>query len=66
MAHHLADGLHEGVGGFDVPVQIANVGLDSFLLHLAGGWPQVDGGDFINPLSGIGEQVKPFRAVIGF
>ncbi len=63
---HLADGLHEGVGSFDVPVQVADVGLDSLLLHLAGGWPHVDGGDFINPLSGIGAQVKPFRAVVGF
>ena len=26
----------------------------------------MDGGDFINPLSGIGAQVKPFRAVVGF
>jgi len=26
----------------------------------------VDGGDFINPLSGIGAQVKPFRAAVGF
>ena len=66
MAHHLADGLHERVCGFDVPVQAADVGLDSFLLHLADGWPHMDSGDFINPLSGIGAQVKAFRAVVGF
>ena len=66
VAHHLADGLHEGVGGFDVPVQVPDVGLDSFLLHLADGWPHVDGGDLVNALSGIGTKVKPLRAVVGF
>ena len=63
---HLADGLHEGVGSFDVPVQVADVGLDSLLLHLADGWSHVDGGDFFNPLPGIGAQVKVFWAVVCF
>ena len=38
--------------------QIADVGLDTFLLHLAGGRSHVDGRDLVNPLSGIGAQVK--------
>ncbi len=52
---------------------IANMGkegknsriLDSFLLHLAGGWPHMDGRNLINPLPGIGAQVKPLWAVVG-
>ena len=44
----------------------ADVGLYAFLLQLADRWPHVDGGDFINPLSGIGTKVKALRAADGF
>ena len=32
----------------DLPVDFSLVGADAALLHLAGCWPQVDRGDFIN------------------
>ena len=66
VAHHLTDRLHEPVGGGNVPVQVADIGLYSSFLHLADRWPHVDGGDFIKPLPLIGTKVKAFRAVIGF
>ena len=37
------------VGG-DLPVYFALVGADAALFHLAGGWPQMDRGNFINAL----------------
>ena len=66
VAHHLTDRLHEPVGGGNVPVQVADVGLYPSFLHLGDRWPHVDGGDFIKPLPFIGTKVKAFRAVIGF
>ena len=66
VAHHLTDRLHEPVGGSNVPVQVADIGLYPSFLHLADRWPHVDGGDFIKPLPFIGTKVKAFRAVIGF
>ena len=62
----LPDGLHQTVGGSDFPVQVADIRLDTTFFHLPDSSPLMDSGDYINPLSGIGAQVKPFRAVIGF
>ena len=53
MAHHLANGLHKGVGGFDAPVQVADIGLDSLFLHM-------DGGDLANPLPGVEKKQDTF------
>ena len=66
VAHHLTDRLHEPVGGGNVPVQVADIGLYSSFLHLADRWPHVDGGDFIKPLPFIGTKVKALRASVGF
>ena len=66
VTHHLTDRLHEPVGGGNVPVQVADVGLYAPFLHLADGGSHVDGGDFVNALPGIGAQVKGFFAADGF
>ena len=42
------DFLQQLVVGGDLPVDFSLVGADAALLHLAGRWPQVDRGDFIN------------------
>jgi len=34
----------------DLSVYFSLVGADTALFHLAGGWPQMDRGDFINAL----------------
>ena len=66
VAYHLPDRLHKGIGGFDVPVQVADVGLYPSFLHLADCWPHMDGGNFIKPLPFIGTKVKALRASVGF
>ena len=58
----LPDRVHKAVGSLDVPAQVPDVGLDSFLLHGADGSAHVDGGDFVDFLSGIGAQVKALGA----
>ena len=45
------DFLEQLVVGGDLAVDFPLVGADAALLHLAGRWPQVDRGDFINALS---------------
>ena len=45
------DFFQQLVVGGDLPVDFSLVGADTALLHLAGRWPQVDRGDFINSLS---------------
>ena len=45
------DFFQQLVVGSDLPVYFPLVGADAALLHLAGRWPQVDRGDFINALS---------------
>ena len=42
------DFFQQLVVGGDLPVYFALVGADAALFHLAGGWPQMDRGDFIN------------------
>ena len=42
------DFLEQLIVGGDLPVDFSLVGADTALLHLAGRWPQVDRGDFIN------------------
>ena len=44
------DFFEQLVVGGDLPVDFSLVGADAALLHLAGRWPQVDRGDFINAL----------------
>ena len=39
---------------FDFPVQAADVGLDSFFLHVGDSGSRVDGGDFVNTLGAWG------------
>lgn len=64
--HRPPDGLHGTVGFPDVPFQVSDIGLDSFLLHVGNGCSHMDGGGFVNALSGIGEQVKALGAPGGF
>ena len=44
------DFFQQLVVGGDLPVYFALVGADAALFHLAGGWPQMDRGNFINAL----------------
>ena len=62
----LPDGLHQAVGGSDVPVQVADVRLDTPLFHLPDSSSLMDSRDNIKPLSGIRTQVHTLWAVIGF
>ena len=42
--HRPPDGLHGTVGFPDVPFQVSDIGLDSFLLHVGNGCSHMDGG----------------------
>ena len=64
--NELPDRLHQAVGGSDVPVQVADVRLDTPLFHLPDSNSLMDSRYNIKPLSGIRTQVHTLWAVIGF
>ena len=66
VLNELPDRLHQAVGGSDVPVQVADVRLDTPLFHLPDSSSLMDSRDNIKPLSGIRTQVHTLWAVIGF
>ena len=55
------DFFQQLVVGGDLPVDFPLVGADAALLHLAGRWPQVDRGDFINALPLVAAMVYQGR-----
>ena len=58
----LLDFFQQLVVGNDLPVYFALVGADAALFHLAGGWPQMDRGDFINALPLVAAVVNALRS----
>ena len=56
------DFFQQLVVGGDLPVYFALVGADAALFHLAGGWPQMDRGNFINALPLVAAMVNAFRS----
>ena len=66
VLNELPNGLHQAVDGFDFPVQVADIRLDTTFFHLPDSSPLMDSRDNIKPLSGIRTQVHTLRAVIGF
>ena len=46
----------------DLPVYFSLVCADTALFHLAGGWPQMDRGNFINALPLVAAMVNAFRS----
>ena len=56
------DFLEQLVVGGDLPVDFSLVGADTALFHLAGRWPQVDRGDFINALPLVAAVVNAPRS----
>ena len=56
------DFFQQLVVGGDLPVYFALVGADAALFHLAGGWPQMDRGDFINALPLVAAVVNALRS----
>ena len=54
-----ANGGQHLVGSLDIPIQIADVGLNAAPLHLHHRRPHVNGGDYIQTLPLIGAQVEP-------
>ena len=59
------DFLEQLVVGGDLPVDFPLVGADAALLHLAGRWPQMDRGDFINALALVAAGVYQGRLTGG-
>ena len=59
------DFFQQLVVGGDLPVDFSLVGADAALLHLAGRWPQVDRGDFINALALVAAVVYQGRLTGG-
>ena len=56
------DFFQQLVVGGDLPVYFSLVGADAALFHLAGGWPQMDRGDFINALPLVTAVVNALRS----
>ena len=56
------DFFQQLVVGGDLPVYFSLVGADTALFHLAGGWPQMDRGDFINALPLVAAVVNALRS----
>ena len=62
----VADGLHQAVGGSNVPVQVAEKGSHSTLFHLVRGRAEMDGRYLLDALPLKGAQVNTFRSASGF
>ena len=56
------DFFQQLVVGGDLPVYFALVGADTALFHLAGSWPQMDRGNFINALPLVAAVVNALRS----
>ena len=56
------DFFQQFVVGGDLPVYFSLVGADTALFHLAGGWSQMDRGDFINALPLVAAVVNALRS----
>ena len=56
------DFFQQLVVGGDLPVYFSLVGADTALFHLAGSWPQMDRGNFINALPLVAAVVNALRS----
>ena len=61
-----ADGLHQAVGGSNVPVQIAEKGFDSALFHLVCSRAEMHGRYLLDALPLKGAQINTFWSASGF
>ena len=60
------DGLHQAVGGSNVPVQVAEKGFHPTLFHLVCGGAEMDGRYLLDALPLKGAQVNTFRSASSF
>ena len=56
-----ADGIHHTVGGFNISVEIANVGFNAFAFQRRNGGSHVDGRNLIQSLPLIGSHIHSLR-----
>ena len=61
-----ADGLHQAIGGANIPVQVAEKSFHSTLFHLVCGGTEMHGRYLLDALSLKGAQVNTFRAASRF
>ena len=61
-----ADGLHQAVGGSNVPVQVAEKSFDAALFHLVCGGAEMDGRYLLDALPLKGAQVNTFWSASSF
>ena len=61
-----ADGLHQAVGGSNIPVQVAEKGFHSTLFHLVCSGAEMHGRYLLDALPLKGAQVNTFRSASGF